>query len=742
MQEETCKKCGNPKSSGSGSLTDFIRLCSCDQLIDESHETIRFCSTCGKRVESGRVGSITQFVFRSDSCSCEFPNVQLETSGDDFESKPFTGFEDTDDEAELDLDRESFPVVRYKPIVLLGSGSNGSVYLSRDRLLGKKVAVKTLHVLDSEQLIKFQNEARATSKMVHPNIIEILDFGATEAGTPYMVLEYFEGIPLTEWENEKGVISVEAALSIIKLTAKALSHSHGQGIFHRDLKPSNILVKDLEEEELKLIDFGVAQVSELTGNLTEYQGKTIAGTPNYMSPDVASGLKYTEASEVYSLGCVLFELLTGRPPFTGESSLEVLAKHSREMAPDVTSISTLKISPGIERLISRCLEKEPKKRFEDMDQLLKAIDLLRNEALPGSESSLESNREDKPKSRSPLIIFSALFLAILLGSGFYFVVPEQKDDKKRSKKSIISVVDNKGDSKPAKAEEEENLPFMDDFASVVRDTKKDKFIIASFDQKGVFQNWTASTAEKVDNEDLKILKAHALKIRGLSIRETKVTDEGLEHIVGLPLIFLSLRNSEITDGAARYVKQIKSLEQLDVYETGISDQFFKQLKNPKLRFIMYGGCENTSDKSLKIIASKWSDLIRLDIPESKYTDKGLLHLKKLKKLKMLVLNDLPVSTKLANAIIDFKRLEELHISNCKISNKDLNRIAMMPGLKRLDAHDTTPNYQQWMEITKRMRPDLEFVNPGYLIDTDDKSSVYKKYMSEFLNPAGLEDKKK
>ena len=283
---------------------------------------------------------------------------------------------------------------------------------------------------------------------------------------------------------------------------------------------------------------------------------------------------------------------------------------------------------------------------------------------------------------------------------------------------------------------------MADFTSVVRSTKKEKFLISRFDPRGLYQTWSTSSADEAVDDDLKILKKHALKIRGLSIRESKVTDEGLVHITGLPLILLSLRNSEITDDAAKYIKQIKSLEQLDVYETGISDQFFKRLDNPKLHFIMMGGCENVSDKALKVITSKWPNLLRLDIPESRFTDAGLLQLRNLKRLKMLVLNDLPVSSKLADVIVEFDQLEELHISNCKISTKDLNRIAMKPGLKRIDAHDTTLNYQQWKEVTKRMRPELEFVNPGYLIDTDDKSSVYKKYMSEFLNPKGLEGNKK
>ena len=420
MQEEICKKCGNPKSSGSGSLTDFIRLCSCDQLTVESQEEIKFCGTCGKRVESGRVGSITQFVFRSDSCNCEFPKVQSDTKSSDFESKPFTGFEEADAEVELDLESDRFPLERYKPIELLGSGANGSVYLARDRLLGKKVAVKTLHFLNKEQLIQFQYEARATSKMVHPNIIEILDFGATEAGTPYMVLEYFEGIPVSELLKGKEFVNVEEALAIIKLTARALSHSHEQGIFHRDLKPSNILIKDIDKEEMKLIDFGIAHVSELTGNLTEYQGKTLAGTPNYMSPDVASGFKYTEASEVYSLGCVLFELLTGRPPFTGDSALEVLAKHSQERAPNVTSVSQLEIVPEIENIVSICLKKDPGDRYGNMNQLLDAIEQIRMKPNTSAQSISEESKEEKPNSRSSLLLITCMLFDCSFRRRFLF----------------------------------------------------------------------------------------------------------------------------------------------------------------------------------------------------------------------------------------------------------------------------------------------------------------------------------
>ncbi|MBK9143312.1 MAG: serine/threonine protein kinase [Candidatus Melainabacteria bacterium] len=272
----------------------------------------------------------------------------------------------------IEVEADSFPLDRYLPLGELGRGASGTVYLCRDRVLGKEVAVKVLHLLTAEQLLLFQDEARALSKLEHHNIVSILDFGATDSGVPFMVLEHFPGENLTEYLERSGVMDEDTARQVFGQIMEGLAYSHSRGIFHRDLKPNNFMLRnagtDNLEVEVKIIDFGVARVAELSGRVTEYQGRTLAGTPFYMSPDVINGHAYSRASEVYSLGCVLFEALTGMKPFEADSALGTLALHAEVEAPRLSDVVDHQYSKHIEEFLAQCLEKDPEKRFATMEE--------------------------------------------------------------------------------------------------------------------------------------------------------------------------------------------------------------------------------------------------------------------------------------------------------------------------------------------------------------------------------------
>jgi len=269
----------------------------------------------------------------------------------------------------IEVEADSFPLDRYQPLGELGRGAGGTVYLCRDRVLGKEVAVKVLHFLTAEQLLLFQDEARALSKLEHHNIVSILDFGATGSGVPFMVLEHFPGETLTEYLERSGVMDEDTARQVFGQIMEGLAYSHSRGIFHRDLKPNNFMLRKAGTDnlEVRIIDFGVARVAELTGRVTEYQGRTLAGTPFYMSPDVINGHAYSRASEVYSLGCVLFEALTGMKPFEADSALGTLALHAEVEAPRLSDVVEHQFSKFIEEFVAICLEKDPEKRFATME---------------------------------------------------------------------------------------------------------------------------------------------------------------------------------------------------------------------------------------------------------------------------------------------------------------------------------------------------------------------------------------
>lgn len=372
---EICPTCHQPKEpKTSGRMTQWIAACNCALIqpdVVDQVPTINICANCGKRIERGRSGSFTQWVFRTDTCDCDRPQaVQITGNREQVEV-----IEDDDPEP-LPLSAESFPVDRYKPLLELGGGMAGAVYLCRDLLLNKKVAVKTLRQLNAEQLVSFQAEARSTSKLVHPGIIQVLDFGATESGEPYMVMEYIDGMSLDQLLIQNGALEAGLAKKIVRTLCDALSVAHENGIFHRDIKPSNVLIRSTEGSglEIKLIDFGLAHMDKDAQKSTLFQGRTVVGTPGYMSPDQVMGSTFDSRAEVYSLGCLLFELLTGRLPFVGETALETLYMHANHKPPRLADVAPDAHFPeSLEAIVAKCLEKQPEERYQSTEQLSKTL---------------------------------------------------------------------------------------------------------------------------------------------------------------------------------------------------------------------------------------------------------------------------------------------------------------------------------------------------------------------------------
>lgn len=417
--ERVCKVCGQRVVSGrEGTFTQWIVGCSCGIPVEESELTERevflFCDTCGKKINQARKGSFTQWIFRADSCSCEIPIVREgEREPEKHPGEALSEAESylADEEAYDDLPEliaehsgaiRSIAGDRYRPLSVVGRGSMGAVYLCLDRLLQKRVAIKFLRILESEQVVRFQQEARVASRIHHPNVVTVLDFGATVEGVPYLIMEYMGEINLQDVVVENGPMEPVLAVTILCKVVSALGHAHGAGILHRDIKSSNILLKKVKGVlEPYLIDFGVARFTESTTSDKDSEGSEIVGSPYYMAPDMASGLEYDVRSEIYSVGCVLFEALTGKVPFEGQTALETISMHAHDLPPsleeaagdgrdnrDVKDVDDAEdpadakevldhaeFTEELEALVARCLKKDPADRYQTMAELEE--DLLR-----------------------------------------------------------------------------------------------------------------------------------------------------------------------------------------------------------------------------------------------------------------------------------------------------------------------------------------------------------------------------
>lgn len=266
---------------------------------------------------------------------------------------------------------------RYEIIKSIGCGGMAEVYLARDTVLDRKVAIKMLRdqfVTDKALLDQFRREARSAAKLVHPNIINVYDVSASKEGN-YIVMEYVEGITLKHF-MEQNKLNVVNALDIAINVAEGLRHAHLRNIVHCDIKPLNILIdKNLNP---KIADFGIAK---MVSNQTQVYTNAIMGSVHYISPEQASGDTVTGLSDIYSLGVVLFEMLTGQVPFNGDTPVSVAMMHTKKSVPPLSQYMD-DVPDGLQSIIDKAMAKKPEERYQSADDFKNALISLRLELAP------------------------------------------------------------------------------------------------------------------------------------------------------------------------------------------------------------------------------------------------------------------------------------------------------------------------------------------------------------------------
>lgn len=268
---------------------------------------------------------------------------------------------------------------RYHLEETIAAGGMGTVWAARDERLGRRVAVKMLKqelVGDPRFVERFRREARAVAALGHPNIASVFDYGE-DHDKQFIVMELVEGQDLARLLHEEGPIDTDRALSIAAQTCDALGHAHLAGVIHRDVKPANIIVGP--GDRVKVTDFGIARAQ---GDSTLTAAGSVLGTAHYLSPEQAAGGSIGPPSDVYSMGCVLYEMLTGAVPFTGDSPIGIAMRHVSDDVPPPSAIAGA-VPQAVDELVSKATAKAPEDRFADGQEMAAALAELADPTAPG-----------------------------------------------------------------------------------------------------------------------------------------------------------------------------------------------------------------------------------------------------------------------------------------------------------------------------------------------------------------------
>jgi hypothetical protein len=693
-QEENCAKCGKKIRlfKQAPTITQWLKTtsdCNCDsqeQLVSpfsseyEDKQIVR-CEICGKDRTPSRDGSLTQWIFKDNKCKCLWN--ELDASYQAGETLAVGRPEPLDEETRAvakateidyhDLSENAFPFERYRIVREIGRGNAGIVFKCWDTFLRKRVAIKTLYgrTWSPEELVKLQNEARAASKLSHPNVVRVLDFGSSRGGQPFMVMDFVGGQTLQEVLEEQGAFEEYTALSIFSQLLAGIGHAHRHGVLHRDVKPSNILVIDAlaETPQVKVIDFGIAALTNTSALEGEGSGKTfVTGSPAYMSPDQARGETFEGTSDIYSLGVVFYEVLTGENPFRGSNVLDSIARHANLEPPPFSEAAPDKhIDAELESIVRKMLAKEASERYQTteevrelVDGMLDRIDIARGGTRlkrRGASSNDENFFDGKTikNAKAP----DAMLYAIV-GAGALFIL------------SITILVMNRA-AEDVLPQKREALPKAAGPVQLDDEVTKPNYI-----EDILLPN------SKKNDAYLKSLVASKDVPKEINLRMSDVTDDGIKHIENLPIEFIDLSYTNISDKALESVSHMPKLSGIYLTGCAVTADGIKYLTNMNtLRFLDV----STIPASVELVrtAAQIPGVNRLYFINSPNINAtNLKELEAAKSLEALALRRVPLKSDEVTQISKLKGVKTLLLSFCELTDDSVKPLVNLPKLEILD----------------------------------------------------------
>lgn len=334
------------------------------------------------------------------------------------------------EQLESTITAENLPP-RFTKAARIGQGGMGVVFRCYDKTLDREVAVKLLSfegVLDEKVQQRFLQEAKTLTSLDHFNIVKLYETGLSTDGYPYHVLEFLDGVPLSEELEKNGALKPDRFFQIFSQVCQGLAHAHRKGVIHRDLKPGNIIVcseKGSKRTIVKIIDFGIARIADEVAEASQSQTtqtltrtSRLLGSPAYMSPEQCRGAVVDQLSDIYSLGCIMYECLTGKPPFQVRSSMEVMYKHIHEEAPKLEPSAKTPRARQLAAMIDSCLIKDPEFRPTSVDMIIEELANVFQ-----SNIEFEEIKTPSPKAKVPVTkvaLLGLIGLALITGSVFAY----------------------------------------------------------------------------------------------------------------------------------------------------------------------------------------------------------------------------------------------------------------------------------------------------------------------------------
>ncbi|MBA3858837.1 MAG: hypothetical protein C0507_18185 [Cyanobacteria bacterium PR.3.49] len=663
---------------------------------------------------------------------------------------------------------------RYEVIDLLGQGGMGSVFHIKHLHLKSDFALKVLNKQADKTLWRrFEIEARTASRLDHPNLIKVYDSGILPDGQPFIVMELVKGHTLAELIAKHGRIPVRKTLKIFIQVGFALAYAHQNGVIHRDLKPSNImLTKGLDgslTSAVKVVDLGIAKltgIEEFTQQSLTRTGE-IFGSPLYMSPEQCKGSAVDGRADLYSLGCAMYEALTGAPPFVGENALSTMMKHQMDTPLALKEASMGIVFPHeVEASVQKLLEKEPSNRFGNAQlltaELVKIEQDLSDSEIDKPSGQRVSSQDLATASGAPgllrrygiiILLMIASYLLGMLTISLKNAIPPAKTIQKEPFRPVIPFPNGNDRRTHLLPDENSNVYF-----SILSPDKKQRIFRFPKDKSvGKFFLKEKPTVEAIGEvhlpvdefwvfrPDPRFLDSPKLlsRFRKDEVTGLELTDEArsnlnvLEILPSLPRLQSLKIAMDVDDKAIEYIRQIPSLKILDVSNTRITGDALAALSGlTNLTKLSCSGLENSEALVRRLSQSK--KLEELDIEAANLTSADLILISKIGTLRYLYVGGNPKIDDIAvKSLIELKNLKNLSVSSCGITTKSFDTFAKLKALQYLQVSEGQFSDAEVKDLKRRLKAHVEVHGRPIYQDVAAPSS---EIPSLSVTPSSLEKK--